>query len=737
MPASDVRHRLRTAVTVFAVFLVVLTEFGLLTAVYHRPSAVRTQRMTQARLAGTLAAADRPSLAVADTILNTVITLQSQGTSSRDLAPLRQAAENLAAHPTQGAALTQVRSADNALGARLSQHERDINAQATVIYVLLLALASFGWFTWFRRVIRRQRRLQHTLTERTAQAKSEARLATLVRNASDVIAIVEPDTTILYISPSSAAVLGHEPGELVGQTLAHLVHTDDVERFVHLVGATEADTQQAFTIRVRRDDDREIYVEGQVRNSLGDPALDGFIVTVRDVTERHLLEEQLSHQALHDSLTGLANRRLFADRIGHALERRDDRLEAHAVLFIDLDDFKTVNDSLGHAVGDSVLAETGNRIGGLLRAGDTVARVGGDEFAVLMEGSSIGEARAATERLLDAIAAPMTLDGVTVQINASIGITPAVPGEVTAEEALRNADLAMYWAKESGKSTAAVYESRLHAAALDRLQVRAQLQRALRRDELVLYYQPEVDLDTGEVVGVEALVRWNHPTRGLLSPASFVPMAEETGLIVPLDRWVLATACRASAEMQRNATTVTMAVNLSAAFLDHPDVVATVAETMRKNRMRPDELILEVTESALLRDLDAVAPRLSALRRMGVRIAIDDFGTGFSSLAYLSHLEVDILKIDKSFVDRVTVDRQDAAVTEAIISMGRSLDLTTIAEGVEYNAQATWLREAGCTIGQGYVWSRPVDRDTLDRYLAEGFPTHISAPIPPVAATQA
>jgi EAL domain-containing protein (putative c-di-GMP-specific phosphodiesterase class I) len=299
---------------------------------------------------------------------------------------------------------------------------------------------------------------------------------------------------------------------------------------------------------------------------------------------------------------------------------------------------------------------------------------------------------------------------------------------MNAEEALRNADLAMYWAKENGKSTAAVYESRLHAAALDRLQLRADLQRALRRDELVLYYQPEIDLITGAVIGVEALVRWNHPTRGLLPPAHFVPMAEETGLILPLDRWVIATACRAAAELQGESRGLAMSINLSATYLDHPDLVDMVAGVVSDNALNPEHLVLEITESALLRDLDAAAPRLAALRKMGVRMAIDDFGTGYSSLAYLSHLEIDILKIDKSFIDRVTVDRQDAAITEAIITMGRSLNLQTIAEGVEYDAQADWLREAGCAVGQGYVWSRPVDRETLRRCLAEGFPTHHSVP---------
>ena len=395
-------------------------------------------------------------------------------------------------------------------------------------------------------------------------------------------------------------------------------------------------------------------------------------------------------------------------------------MEPQAVLFVDLDDFKTVNDSLGHRAGDGVLAEIGSRIGSLLRAGDTVARVGGDEFAVLLEGAGLEAAQQAADRLIEAISRPMVLESVSVQINASIGITQAVPGEVTAEEALRNADLAMYWAKESGKATSAVYESRLHVEALERLQLRADLQHALRSDELVLHYQPEIDLANGEIIGAEALVRWQHPTRGLLPPIAFVPMAEETRLITSLDRWVLMTACRTAAALQDGPRDLTMSVNMSVASLNHPDLVPSVAQALRDNDLEPARLVLEITESALLADFDAVAPRLAALREMGVRIAIDDFGTGYSSLAYLSHLDVDILKIDKSFVDRVTIERHDAAITEAIISIGRSLDLQTIAEGVEDAGQAEWLRAAGCAIGQGYVWSRPVDLDSFWTVLRTG-----------------
>jgi diguanylate cyclase (GGDEF)-like protein len=523
-------------------------------------------------------------------------------------------------------------------------------------------------------------------------------------------------------------VLGAAPEDLLDSRFTDLLHPDDIDHFVQVLTTTSPDSDQPLNVRVRRVGADQIHAEGVLRNLVDDPTVGGMVVTIRDITERRILEEQLTHQALHDSLTGLANRRLFADRLAHALERRGERMEPQAVLFVDLDDFKTVNDSLGHGTGDGVLAEIGARIGGLLRAGDTVARVGGDEFAVLLEGATLEQAKDAADRLIEAISMPILLSSVSVQISASIGITLAIPGEVTAEEALRNSDLAMYWAKDSGKATTAVYESRLHTEALERLQLRADLQHALRSDELVLYYQPEIDLGTGEITGVEALIRWQHPTRGLLPPVMFVPMAEETRMITSLDRWVLTTACRTAATLAGEGHGITMSVNISVAYLDHPDLVPTVAEALRANNLKPGRLVLEITESAVLGDFDAVAPKLAELREMGVRIAIDDFGTGYSSLAYLSHLDVDILKIDKSFVDRVTLDPQAAAVTEAIVAIGKSLDLQTIAEGVEDLGQVNWLRSAGCAVGQGFVWSKPVPVDVLREALIDGI--RLSAPDP-------
>jgi diguanylate cyclase (GGDEF)-like protein/PAS domain S-box-containing protein len=712
--------RLRSVVTVLLVSSVVIGEFFILNYVYQRPAPVHHQRLTQSSLEGFLSGVRQAGPAVVSAINVRVQLLGTEGVSKADLAPLRRTSATLAAHPNSLIALSDLRSADAALGDTLEARQRRIDDEATISYVVLLALASVGWFGWFRTVVKRQRRLERAVTEQTSQAEAEAKLAALVRNASDVIAVVDLESTISYVSPSAAKVLGLPAARLLTSAMTDLLHPDDVDHFRQVLATTSAGAEQPLNVRLCPADQAPIYVEGEVRNLVEDPTVRGLVVTVRDVSQRRQLEEQLSHQALHDSLTGLANRRLLADRLAHSLERRGDRMEAQVVLFVDLDDFKTVNDSLGHGIGDEVLSQVGSTIRGLVRAGDTAARVGGDEFAVLMEGATLAEAELAADRLIDAISAPMQVGEVTIQISASIGIAYAIPGEVSAADALRNADLAMYWAKDNGKATAAVYETRLHTEALERMQLRADLQRAIHNDELVLYYQPEINLATGAITGVEALIRWRHPIAGLMPPIRFIPMAEESGLIVEIDKWVIRNACRTAGELRDDPRGLSMAVNVSASYFDHADLVPTVAAAINEHNVNPGQLILEITESALLQDIEAVMPRLHALREMGVRIAIDDFGTGYSSLAYLSNLQVDILKVDKSFVDRVMLDPQHASVTEAIISMAQSLNLETIAEGVEDAGQADWLRGVGCTLGQGYVWSQPIDRDALRGVLVDG-----------------
>lgn len=715
--------RTRVLCTVAVTLLIVLSELALLTAIYHRSFPVRGQLQVQATLAGELNAtggAPGPVIgsSAADIAAVALDRLAKRGLSTAALAPARTAQARLAADPANPNRRSDLRAAVNQLGATLSARQHQVDQQAELSYVALLVAASLGWFVWFRRLVQRHRTLQRAVTEQQSLARSEQRLSALVQNGADLVAILDMDSTISFVTPSAARVLGLTPDHLLGRRVVDLLPTDDATLFISLLASLRPGVDQQLTLRMRHANGRELVMEGVITDLLGDPAVGGLVLTVRDVTERHALEERLTYQAFHDALTGLANRRLFADRLAHALERRPGLAQPLIVLFCDLDDFKNVNDSLGHGIGDKVLAVVGERIRAELRRGDTAARLGGDEFAILMEGTGLADAQRFAERLQTRFTDPIVVDEVSLPVRASIGIAQAIPGETSSEEALRNADVAMYWAKDRGKATVAIYESRLHAEALDRLELRADLQRAVRNDELLLHYQPTVEVGTGSIVGFEALVRWQHPVRGLLGPGFFVPMAEETGLIVAIGRWVLLEACRTAALLQSDRRAPSIAVNLSALQLAQPGFVDEVVTALRQTRLRPERLVLEITESAVLQDLETVGPRLAALRELGVRIAIDDFGTGYSSLAYLSHLPVDVLKVDKSFIDRVTLDGQDAAVTQAIIAMGRSMGLSTIAEGVETAAQVDWLAEIHCPYGQGFFWSRPVDGAQLGSLLA-------------------
>jgi diguanylate cyclase (GGDEF)-like protein/PAS domain S-box-containing protein len=711
--------RVRAPVLTALVLGVVFGEFLLLSAVYDRAKPVRTQRVVVAHLAGAVdaatvlqGAATPATLRYLDsTTTRSESALRREGLSAAALAPLSKAAAGLGATPSAGA-LTRLRSAVTALSARLAGTQRRIDDQAISIYVLLLLAASVGWFGWFRRLVARHRRLQRQVTEAQIRAVDERRLAALVRNASDVVAVLDVDSTLTYVTPSSAGMLGREPDELVGQRLVDLLVEEERERFSMLLTSRTPGGERKLGARMTHRDGREIIVEGVLTDLLDDPAVNGLLLTVRDVTEQRRLEERLSFQAFHDSLTGLANRQLFTDRLAHALERRGAARERLFVLFCDLDDFKNVNDSLGHNVGDQVLAAASTRFGEAVRSGDTAARLGGDEFAILLEDSDLDSATAVAERVQTLLAEPLEVDGRRITVRVSIGIAQAIPGESVPEEVLRNADVAMYWAKDRGKSAVAVYDSRLHAEALERLELRGDLQRALRRDELRLHYQPIVDVETGRVEGFEALVRWQHPSRGLVPPVLFVPMAEESGMIVALGRWVLERACRDGSVLRAPDREIEIAVNLSAHELARPEIVDEVLAVLSATGFPPRRLVLEITEGAILHDLATVAPRLTALRAHGIRIAIDDFGTGYSSLAYLSDLPVDILKVDKSFVDKVNTDPQHAAITAAIFRMSRDMRLTTVAEGVEEADQVDWLRAAKCVHAQGYFWSRPVERET-------------------------
>jgi diguanylate cyclase len=433
------------------------------------------------------------------------------------------------------------------------------------------------------------------------------------------------------------------------------------------------------------------------------------------LSERDALAAQLEHQAFHDSLTDLANRALFNDRVRHAMARARRDGGGPAVLFLDLDDFKVVNDNLGHGAGDRLLREVAARLRSCLREHDTVGRLGGDEFAILAEDTDLATARRLAERVIATLAAPFPLVGGQVTIRASIGI--AVDERQTLDDAqlLRNADIAMYAAKSRGKGTYEVFQGSMLRSVRDRHDITAALEGAIERRELVVHYQPIVDLHSGRVAGAEALVRWPRPDRGLVPPAEFIPVAEETGLVVEIDRFVLRQACRQMAGWTAKAGPLLLHVNLSANHLLRSDLAANVAAALRDSGLSPDCLALEITESVLMHDLELGVVRLHELKRLGVHLAIDDFGTGYSSLAYLRQMPIDAVKIDKSFVDGVAGGPEDSAVARAIIALAATLHLDTVAEGVEEPEQAAALAELGCHLAQGYHFSRPVPAADMGR----------------------
>ncbi len=608
------------------------------------------------------------------------------------------------------------------------------------VYLFLLAVAHTAWGARAAGVLtaavgvttlvlmrqfftaRENERLQREGAERLV----EARFRSLVQNASDVILVVDDAGTVRFASPSLGRVLGHDHEAVVGHPVGDFVHPDDVERATDAVvrASLQTGTSEAQLLRVRDAADAWRHVEVVSTNLMHDPTVGGVVVTARDVTERARLEAELLHQAFHDPLTGLANRALLRDRVSHTLARGARRSGNVAVLVLDLDDFKRVNDSLGHAAGDRLLTAISARLLHATRGADTVARLGGDEFAVLLDSvRDAHDAQLVAERVVQAVRAPVALDGTEVSVGTSVGIAVAEPGDTT-EELLRNADVAMYRAKQMGKGCHETFAPEMHADLLDRLELEADLRRALADPacgEFRVLYQPIVKLDGGGTTGVEALVRWQHPKRGLTAPLQFIPLAEETGLIVPLGRWVLREACRQAAGWQRrrgpDAPALTITVNISGRQLTHPGLVADVAEALDLAGLPPNCLVLEITETVIMQDTAANFATLHALKALGVRLAIDDFGTGYSSLGYLQKFPVDIIKIDKAFVDGVARGGSHAALARTIVALGRTLALRTVAEGVEGDDQREHLHAIGCEYGQGYLFARPLTAEAAEQVV--------------------
>jgi len=473
-------------------------------------------------------------------------------------------------------------------------------------------------------------------------------------------------------------------------------------------------------------------------------AFAGRIVALRDVTERKRAEDALAHQAGHDALTGLPNRILLRDTLERACQLADQNGRGVALLFVDLDDFKTVNDSLGHAAGDQLLVAVATRIRSCLRPGDLAARLGGDEFAIVLVGAAdVVAARQVATRITDILHEPFAVGKAELVVGASIGIAFAGPQTGGPDELLRNADAAMYAAKAQGKGRFAIFVEEMHRAAQTRLALEADLHRALAHDEFVVYYQPLVELSSGAVTGSEALVRWNHPERGLVSPLDFIPLCEEVGLIVPLGEWVLRQACIALRSWQRRyagrAPVVT--VNLSPRQLQQADLVERVGRILRETEADPASLVLEITESTLLDDSEATLSILQGLRELGLGLAIDDFGTGYSALSYLQRFPIQVLKIDRSFVEGLGSSAGRSALVRAIVALGHALGMRVVAEGIETAEQRDQLQRLGCNQGQGYLFARPLALAAFERLLDQerlgqvpwATPSNVSMPLECVA----
>jgi len=529
------------------------------------------------------------------------------------------------------------------------------------------------------------------------------------------------DLRFLEVNAATIEHYGYTREEFLSMRVTDIRPPDDVRAFLDEIAVAPALHHSPVAWRHVLKDGRTIEVD-ITAHRLDFQGRAAMLTAVQDVTERNGLERELRHRAFHDALTDLANRSLFGNRMEHALARSARNDSNVGVVVIDLDGFKTVNDSLGHSVGDELLFAVGNRLRNAVRPGDTVARLGGDEFAILLEEeSTIEHLVDQAERVLRSLAEPFEVAGKSLVVTASAGVTLNRPGDGP-DELIRNADMAMYLAKRDGKSCVRRFEPALHHAALDRLELEADLRRALQRDELVVHYQPTVELANGAISGFEALVRWQHPHRGLLGPVEFIPLAEETGLIIEIGRWVLDRACRQARQWQRTHATdaLTMSVNLSARQLRDPHLLADVADTLRDSGLAPHCLVLEITESVLMDNTEAAIQGLHQLKALGIRLAIDDFGTGYSSLNYLRALPVDIVKIDKVFIDGVASDKEARGLIKAILSMADTLDLQTVAEGVESRDQVNRLQQLGSALVQGFYYARPLTPEAAEALMTSG-----------------
>ena len=612
-------------------------------------------------------------------------------------------------------------------------------AQYATVFIYGLAFLVTGLIYWRYRGM--ELRAQQVEAEHEILRRSEARFRPLVQSSADAIAVIDSDLNFTYASPAIRALTGLTPDAIVGRSLLDSAATEDRRSLESLVDSVKSRANYSASIEMRvtragsQEDTR--FVELVCTNRLEDPDVDGLVLNLRDVTERKALESQLRHQAFHDSLTGLANRLRFMDRLEHSLLLA--RRSAHnhvGVLYMDLDYFKNVNDELGHGTGDSLLKQIAQRIHNCVRATDTAARLGGDEYAVLLEdATSVQEARNVAMRILDEVNRPFLVDGHEISITASLGVVYADSQEMSAEEVLRAADVAMYDAKENGRNRVHIFEAGMQLSVVERLHLISELNTAVEKNQFLVYYQPTIDLETERITGFEALVRWEHPNRGLLHPDEFIPIAEDTGAIQGIGKIVLQQACAQAKEWQDkfpNLQDCTISVNVSPKQIQRPGLVDLVHDALTESGLEPSKLIIEVTESVLLPQPQKAIETLRGLKALGVQVALDDFGTGYSSLSYLKRFPIDILKIDRIFIEGLDGgSEKDKLLVQTVIDLGNLLNLHIVAEGIERKEQLNRLRALHCDVGQGYFFAEPLDAAAAENFLRQQAALPPPASVPP------
>lgn len=572
------------------------------------------------------------------------------------------------------------------------------------------------------RCLRQQRLAREREAAIAALRESERKYRTIVDSTSDGYWLVDTDLKTVEVNAALRRMLDYDSEALIGRSPLDFAAENDRATLRGLFDRVATTGHAVHEIALTRRDGGLVesrFNLTRIDDPSGAPA--GAFAFVADITEQRRFQRRIAHMAEHDALTGLPNRLLLMDRLGQAIATARRHGEKLAVAFFDLDRFKLVNDTFGHAVGDKLLIDIAGRLRECLRETDTVARLGGDEFVALLAGiKTPADVSAVTDKIADRLAEPMVIDGHEFLASCSVGISLFPQDGDDAETLLKNADAAMYSGKAEGTQRPRFFTSRLNEIAAERLDLERDMRRALDNAQFTLAYQPKVDLKTGRLTGVEALLRWRHPSRGQIPPAKFIPLAEETGLIVPIGEWVIRTCCeQIRAWQDAGLAGLPVAVNLSERQLRQPSLVPDVARILDETGVSGESLVIELTESLVMSDIDANLRALHRFKDMGLSIAVDDFGTGHSSLSYLKRLPIDSLKIDREFIKDLCDDHDDRAIVDAIVSLSHSLHLTVIAEGVEKEPQAEFLRQIGCDEMQGFLYSRPLPAPALERFIRD------------------